>query len=63
MNEIDFVRSRKETAKILSISLATLARLEKAGQMPPRIKVSDRRYGYADSAIEKFKAARTVAAA
>lgn len=38
MNGIDFVRSRKETAKILSISLATLARLEKAGQMPPRIK-------------------------
>ena len=37
MNGIDFVRSRKETAKILSISLATLARLEKAGQMPPRI--------------------------
>jgi len=65
MNEArpDFVRSRRDTAKILSISLSTLARLERTGQIDGRIQLSDRRFGYSDSAIERFKTARTVASA
>jgi predicted DNA-binding transcriptional regulator AlpA len=57
--KIDFVRSRKDTAKILGISVRTLARMEARGQMPPRIRVSDRIFGYRDSAIHEFLTART----
>ena len=57
--KIDFVRSRKDTAKILGISVRTLARIESRGEMPPRIRVSDRIFGYRDSAINEFLAART----
>jgi len=55
---IDAVRSRQEVAEILGISTRTLSRLEVSGQMPPRVRVSDRRFGYRDSAINKFIAER-----
>jgi predicted DNA-binding transcriptional regulator AlpA len=57
--KIDFVRSRKDTAKILGISVRTLQRMEGRGEMPPRIRVSDRIFGYRDSAINEFLTART----
>jgi predicted DNA-binding transcriptional regulator AlpA len=56
---VDYVRSRQETAKRLGVSLSTLARLEKQGKAPPRVKISDRCVGYSDSAIAAFIRQRT----
>jgi len=57
----DYVRSRQETARILGISLRTLQRMEARGELPPRIRVSDRIFGYRESAINQFLSARTAA--
>jgi predicted DNA-binding transcriptional regulator AlpA len=56
----DYVRTRKETAKILGVSLRTLTRMETQGKMPARIRVSDRITGYRDSTIQKFLEDRVV---
>ena len=64
MNEtkaINYVRSPKEAAERLGISISTLRRLEQRGEGPRRIKISDRRIGYPDSALADFIAARSVA--
>jgi predicted DNA-binding transcriptional regulator AlpA len=58
-SRIDYVRSRRETADILGISLRTLGRMESRRELPPRIRVSERIYGYRDSAINQFIASRT----
>jgi predicted DNA-binding transcriptional regulator AlpA len=55
----DFVLTRKETAGRLRISLRTLSRMERDKKMPPRIRLSDRIYGYRQSAIENYLFART----
>jgi len=60
--KIDQLRTRKEVAARLKVSMRTLARLEAAGKLPPRIQVSDRIGLYRDSAIEKFLAEREGAA-
>ena len=57
---IDFVRSRKECAEILNMSTRTLARLEKTGNAPARTQLSDRIFGYRDSAIREFLDAKTM---
>jgi predicted DNA-binding transcriptional regulator AlpA len=62
-NTIDYVRSRQETAKILNISVRTLARLEKQGRAPRRTQITDRIVGYRDSAIREFQDARTAGVA
>lgn len=59
MTEIDYVRSRKETAKILNMSVRTLARREQIGQAPRRTQITDRIVGYRDFAIREFQDART----
>jgi predicted DNA-binding transcriptional regulator AlpA len=56
---IDYVRTRKETAKIIGVSLRTLQRMEARGEMPSRIRISQRIFGYRDSAINCFLAGRT----
>ena len=58
---IDCVRSRKQTAQILGVSVRTLSRMELSGKAPPRIKVTERVTGYRDSAINQFLESRTVA--
>ena len=58
---IDYVRSRREAAKIMGVSVRTLTRMERSGQAPPRIRVSARIVGYRDSAINEFLNARTAA--
>jgi predicted DNA-binding transcriptional regulator AlpA len=58
---IDPVLTRKETAQALRICIRTLTRLEQERKLPPRIKLSDRLYGYRRSAIEQYLASRTVA--
>jgi predicted DNA-binding transcriptional regulator AlpA len=56
---VDFVRSRKETAQILNMSTRTLARLEKTGNAPSRTQLSERIIGYRDSAIREFLDSKT----
>ena len=51
---VDFIRTRKETAERLRVSLRTLRRMEVRGALPPRIRISDRIYGYRDSEISAF---------
>jgi predicted DNA-binding transcriptional regulator AlpA len=58
----NYVRSPKEAAERLGISISTLRRLEQRGEGPQRIKISDRRIGYPDSALAEFIAARSVVA-
>lgn len=58
---IDYVRSRKETAKILNISMRTLRRMELRREAPAKIQISDNRVGYRDSAIVTFLNSRPVA--
>ena len=60
--EIDCVRSRKQTAQILGVSVRTLSRMEMRGEAPPRIRVTERVIGYRDSAINEFLTSRTAAA-
>jgi hypothetical protein len=38
MDNVDYVRSRKQTAARLNISLKTLHRMEKRGEAPPRVQ-------------------------
>jgi predicted DNA-binding transcriptional regulator AlpA len=56
---LDRVRSRKETAEILGISVQTLTRVQ--DELPP-IKISTRRIGYRDSDISKFLSNRAAVA-
>lgn len=60
-DSIDYVRSRKQTAQILGVSLRTLSRMEIRGEAPPRIRVTERVTGYRDSAINQFLESHTVA--
>jgi predicted DNA-binding transcriptional regulator AlpA len=55
---VDRLRTRKEFADLLAISVRTLDRLEKAGRLPPRVHVTDRLVGYRESEIAKFISAR-----
>ena len=56
---VDRFRTRRETAQLLRISLRTLRRLELRGDLPPRVRVSDRIFGWRDSQIDAFLGART----
>lgn len=58
---IDYVRKRKDAAKILGISVRTLTRMEARGEAPPRIHISPRVTGYRDSALNEFLKSRTAA--
>jgi len=57
----DVLLTRAEVAQRLRIGMRTLARMDAAGALPPRIQVTDRITGYRTSAIEKFLNDRTVA--
>ena len=57
---IDYIRSRKEVAKLLGVSVRTLARIEARGELPT-VRITPRIIGYRASEIEKFLAARTAA--
>ena len=57
----DFVLMPKKTAKLLGVSVRTLRRMQDRGEAPPRVKITDRMFGYRHSEILKFLEARTVA--
>jgi predicted DNA-binding transcriptional regulator AlpA len=52
--KIDYVRNRRETAKILGVSVRTLRRMEARGDAPPRVRITERIIGFRDSAIDAF---------
>jgi predicted DNA-binding transcriptional regulator AlpA len=56
---MDRVLSRRQYADILGVTLRTLSRYEKAGNAPPRTRLSDRRWGYRQSAVDRFLSANT----
>jgi predicted DNA-binding transcriptional regulator AlpA len=55
----DRVLSRRQYADILGVTLRTLSRYEKACNAPPRTRLSDRRWGYRQSAVDRFLSANT----
>ena len=59
-DNIDYVRSRKQAAEILGVSLRTLRRLELAGELRVT-QISQRIKGYRDSVLTKFIEERTAA--
>jgi predicted DNA-binding transcriptional regulator AlpA len=60
-DNVDRVRTTQETAARLRVSLKTLRRMEQRGEGPPRIRITERIYGYRDSEIDKFLSSRTIA--
>lgn len=55
----DQILTRIETARLLRLSVRSLARLEVAGELPPRVMITRRTIGYRQSAIEGWLNART----
>jgi predicted DNA-binding transcriptional regulator AlpA len=56
--KLDRIRTRQEFAELLAISTRTLDRMEKRGELPRRVNVTDRLVGYRESEIAKFISAR-----
>ena len=56
---VERVRSKRQVCDLLGISPSTLTRLEASGEFPPRTQISERRYGWRDSAIAQFIHARS----
>ena len=54
----DCIRSRKEFAQRLNITTRTLDRMDMAGELPPRVQISERRVGYRESDIARFISTR-----
>jgi hypothetical protein len=52
------IRSRRWFAERANCCTRTLARLEAKGLLPPRVQISDRLFGYEESDIEAWIAAR-----
>lgn len=48
----------KELAKRLTISIPTLWRMEKNGELPPKIKITERISGWRESDIQKWLSSR-----
>jgi predicted DNA-binding transcriptional regulator AlpA len=58
-DRLDAFLRRKEAAHILRCSLRTLRRLELRGELPPRVNVTERIFGWRESQIREFLDART----
>ena len=62
LNQIDDpIRTRKEAAEFLRVSVRTLTRRENSGDLSGRIRISDRIYGYRQSTLDQYLASRTEA--
>ncbi len=57
------VISDQRAAEILDLSLDTLWRLDRAGDGPPRVRLSPRRHGRTISTLREWLAQRTAVAA
>jgi predicted DNA-binding transcriptional regulator AlpA len=52
--DVDYVRTRQETAAMMGISVKTLTRMESRGDAPARMQITERIVGYRQSAIDQF---------
>jgi predicted DNA-binding transcriptional regulator AlpA len=59
--ECDYVLSTTKAAERIGVSTKTLRRMRDRGEAPPRVRLTDRIYGYRNSDIQKFLESRTVA--
>lgn len=53
MNDLKIIRP-KELADLLSVSAATLWRMEKSGKLPPKVTLSKRAVGWKETDIKKW---------
>lgn len=58
MSELQIVRPQ-ELSELLSVSKQTIWRLSKAGELPPKVKISGRAVGWTWGSIRKFVEERT----
>jgi predicted DNA-binding transcriptional regulator AlpA len=54
----DCIRSRKEFAQRINVTIRTLDRMDAAGELPPKVQISERRVGYRESDIARFISTR-----
>jgi predicted DNA-binding transcriptional regulator AlpA len=57
----DYVVKTSKAAERIGVSLRTLQRMRARGEAPPRVKISDRIFGYRNSVLNQFLASRTEA--
>ena len=58
MTDLQIIR-RGELAKLLGVSLQTLWRMEKRGDLPPKTKISNRAVGWSKQAISEWLESKT----
>ena len=63
MDQLDRIRTRKQVAEYLGFSTRTLTRMETRGELPPRVQITERIFGYRDSDLSKWVEARKAGAA
>lgn len=61
MNNLEVIRA-KELSKILSVSLPTLWRMEKRGDLPRKVSISERAVGWLKSDIEAWLESKKIEA-
>lgn len=61
MKDLQIIRA-KELQEILSVSGATLWRMGKAGELPEKVKISDRAVGWLKSDIQDWLESKKVKA-
>jgi predicted DNA-binding transcriptional regulator AlpA len=58
MDQLDRIRTRKQVAEYLGVSTRTLTCMETGGELPPRVQITERIFGYRDSDLSKWVAQR-----
>ncbi len=59
-HKTDRVRSRREFAERLGICTRTLGRMDRRGELPPRVRITDKLIGYRESDIAAFIESRVM---
>ncbi len=61
MNNLEVIRPN-DLAKMLSVSLPTLWRMEKRGELPKKIQISERTVGWLKSDIQEWLESKKIEA-
>ncbi len=59
MKNLRIIRAN-ELAELLSVSITTIFRMYKNGDLPPKVKISKRAVGWTESDIEEWIQERTI---
>jgi predicted DNA-binding transcriptional regulator AlpA len=57
--DLNKVRSRREAAELLGVSVATLDRMVRSGALPPPLQISARRVGWQNCVLVDWIADKT----